>query len=85
MHVLIIGAAGMIGRKLAARIAADGTLSGQPVDKLTLADIFPPSIPAGFDCFAEKRVRVDLRHMQHDRAVLQELSNRQMKRTGIPA
>ncbi|WP_426239221.1 D-erythronate dehydrogenase [Pararhizobium sp. DWP1-1-3] len=48
MHVLIIGAAGMIGRKLAARIAADGTLSGQPVDKLTLADIFPPSSPAGF-------------------------------------
>ncbi|HTO30952.1 MAG TPA: D-erythronate dehydrogenase [Pararhizobium sp.] len=48
MHVLIIGAAGMIGRKLAARIAADGKLSDQPVDKLTLADIFPPGIPAGF-------------------------------------
>lgn len=48
MHVLIIGAAGMIGRKLAGRIAADGALSGQSVDRLTLADIFPPSVPAGF-------------------------------------
>jgi len=48
MHVLIIGAAGMIGRKLAGRIAVDGALSGQPVDKLTLADVFPPSVPAGF-------------------------------------
>ncbi len=47
MHVLIIGAAGMIGRKLAGRMAADGALSGQPIDKLTLADIFPPSAPVG--------------------------------------
>ncbi|WP_438753955.1 D-erythronate dehydrogenase [Pararhizobium sp. O133] len=48
MHVLIIGAAGMIGRKLSARIAVDGVLSGQAVDKLTLVDIFPPSPPEGF-------------------------------------
>ncbi len=45
MHVLIIGAGGMIGRKLAARIAADGALNGRAVTRLTLADIAAPPIP----------------------------------------
>ena len=31
MHVLIIGAAGMIGRKLVDRLVADGNLGGSPV------------------------------------------------------
>jgi len=48
MHVLIIGAAGMIGRKLATRIGLDGALAGKTVTKLTLADIFPPRPPDGF-------------------------------------
>ena len=30
MHILITGAAGMIGRKLTARLVKDGTLNGQP-------------------------------------------------------
>lgn len=64
MHVLIIGAAGMIGRKLAARIAADGILSGHPVDKLTLADIFPPSVPAGFSGEVATEV-VDLSELEN--------------------
>ena len=59
MHVLIIGAAGMIGRKLAARIASDGTLSGRKVSKLSLADVFPPSVPDGFAGDVETAV-VDL-------------------------
>ena len=29
MHILITGAAGMIGRKLAARLVKDGQLNGQ--------------------------------------------------------
>jgi len=44
MHVLIIGGAGMIGRKLAARIAADGFLGGRAVEDMTLHDI-APAIP----------------------------------------
>jgi nucleoside-diphosphate-sugar epimerase len=36
MHILIIGAAGMIGRKLTARLVSDGALNGRRVDKLTL-------------------------------------------------
>ena len=41
MHILITGAAGMIGRKLTARLLADGALHGQAVDKLTLHDVVP--------------------------------------------
>lgn len=56
MHAMIIGAAGMLGRKLSERIAADGDLSGRPVDHLTLVDVVTPTAPAGFggtvDCRA---------------------------------
>ncbi|RUT32826.1 SDR family oxidoreductase [Arsenicitalea aurantiaca] len=48
MHVLIIGAAGMVGRKLAESIASGESLAGQPVEKLTLMDVIPPTAPAGF-------------------------------------
>ena len=48
MHVLILGAAGMIGRKLTERLAKDGGLNGKPIDKLTLIDIVAPAKPAGF-------------------------------------
>src|SRR3984893_18299107 len=46
MHVLIIGAAGMIGRKLTDRLVRDGGLNGQPIDRLTLADMNAPEAPA---------------------------------------
>jgi nucleoside-diphosphate-sugar epimerase len=48
MHVLVTGAAGMIGRKLTERLVRDGGLNGRPVDTLTLVDIVPPERPAGF-------------------------------------
>jgi D-erythronate 2-dehydrogenase len=48
MHILITGAAGMIGRKLTARLVADGALNGQPIDKLTLIDVTVPETPQGF-------------------------------------
>jgi nucleoside-diphosphate-sugar epimerase len=41
LHILITGAAGMIGRKLTARLLADGALHGQAIDKLTLHDVVP--------------------------------------------
>ena len=47
MHVLIIGAAGMIGRKLAARLAADGALGGQAITAFSLVDVVAPEAPAG--------------------------------------
>ena len=42
MKVLIIGAAGMIGRKLTARLARDGRLAGQTIDHAHLVDIVAP-------------------------------------------
>ena len=48
MHILITGAAGMIGRKLTARLAKDGGLNGQTIDRLTLIDVVAPEKPAGF-------------------------------------
>jgi nucleoside-diphosphate-sugar epimerase len=48
MHILITGAAGMIGRKLTARLAADGALNGSAIDKLTLIDVVAPQKPEKF-------------------------------------
>jgi D-erythronate 2-dehydrogenase len=45
MHVLITGAAGMIGRKLTARLAAAGKLNDRPIEKLTLIDVGVPPRP----------------------------------------
>ena len=48
MHILITGAAGMIGRKLTERLVKDGSLNGKAVDKLTLIDVVEPQAPQGF-------------------------------------
>ena len=49
MRLAVIGAAGMIGRKLVERIAATGQINGQPVTAMTLVDIIAPDTPEGFD------------------------------------
>ncbi|MEM9631755.1 MAG: D-erythronate dehydrogenase [Pseudomonadota bacterium] len=46
MHVLVTGAAGMLGRKLVEKLSADQTLLGPEVSKLTLADVVAPNIPS---------------------------------------
>jgi len=48
MHILILGAAGMVGRKLIDRLMRDGGLSGRPIERLTLADVVSPEKPAKF-------------------------------------
>lgn len=48
MHITIIGAAGMVGRKLLSRLVADGGLNGKSIDRLTLIDVVKPQAPAGF-------------------------------------
>ncbi|MFC5586817.1 D-erythronate dehydrogenase [Nitratireductor kimnyeongensis] len=45
MHIMVIGAAGMIGRKLVAALVANGELGGRPIETLTLADIVAPPAP----------------------------------------
>jgi len=42
-EILITGGAGMIGRKLAERLALDGTLAGRTIDRLVLQDIVQPA------------------------------------------
>src|SRR3954452_3934044 len=46
MHILIFGAAGMVGRKLTERLAKDGGLGGREIGKGTLHDVVQPQAPA---------------------------------------
>ncbi len=56
MHILITGAAGMIGRKLTARLVGGNALGGRPIEKFTLLDVSalqqPDSFPARVDAIA---------------------------------
>src|ERR1700730_6802219 len=48
MQILILGAAGMAGRKLIDRLVRDGGLNGKAIERLTLADVMSPEKPPGF-------------------------------------
>lgn len=45
MNILIIGAAGMVGRKLVEKLAKDGTLGGKKIDHAILHDVIMPEAP----------------------------------------
>src|SRR5215217_8550012 len=45
MHVLIIGAAGMVGRKLTGRLTRDGCLGHEAITRMTLHDVVEPAAP----------------------------------------
>lgn len=47
MKVLVIGGAGMVGRKLAECLAKDGKLGSKAISSLALYDVVPPQKPAG--------------------------------------
>ena len=79
MHVLVLGAAGMVGRKLSERLLRDGHLGKRDITRLTLQDVVAPNKPekAGFPVdvvagdfavagFAQKLVAEDFgRSAQH--------------------
>jgi len=46
MHVLILGAAGMIGRKLTSRLFNERRIGQREISKLTLHDVVSPDLPA---------------------------------------
>lgn len=46
MHILVLGAAGMVGRKLTERLLGDGRLGSRDITKMTLQDVVAPSVPA---------------------------------------
>jgi nucleoside-diphosphate-sugar epimerase len=55
MHILIIGAAGMVGRKLTTRLLREGAVGGAAIEKLTLVDVVSPEKPettVAIDSFA---------------------------------
>jgi D-erythronate 2-dehydrogenase len=56
MKVLILGAAGMIGRKLFESIAQSGMFGGKKVDEVLLSDVVLPLVPPGlpFTCSASQ-------------------------------
>jgi nucleoside-diphosphate-sugar epimerase len=56
---LITGAAGMLGRKLTARLVGDAQLGGRPLERLTLTDVAVPPLPDG-DLPAVEVVTADL-------------------------
>ncbi len=45
MHILILGAAGMVGRKLTERLVRDGSLGAKEIVRLTLQDVIAPAKP----------------------------------------
>jgi nucleoside-diphosphate-sugar epimerase len=47
MHALILGAAGMIGRRLVETLVTEGKVGGQPLTGLTLLDVVAPAAPEG--------------------------------------
>lgn len=55
MHILIIGAAGMVGRKLAEKLSRDGHLGGKTIERMTLVDVIAPQGPDGFDGTVDAR------------------------------
>lgn len=47
MHILVLGGAGMVGRKFIQRLARDGQLGGRPVDRITAQDVVAAEKPEG--------------------------------------
>jgi nucleoside-diphosphate-sugar epimerase len=49
LHILVLGAAGMVGRKLTERLLGDGRLGKSDITRMTLQDVVAPAKPqAGF-------------------------------------
>ena len=50
LHILVIGAGGMVGVKLINRLCAEGAIAGKAIDRLTRHDVViaPPPPPSSF-------------------------------------
>jgi D-erythronate 2-dehydrogenase len=46
MNILVIGAAGMVGRKLCDALAKSGNIGGHSIDQLTMSDTIAPIAPS---------------------------------------
>ena len=61
MHILIIGAAGMLGSRLASILIENGTLRGTAISRITLADIVAAEAPTSAS-IAIASIACDLQH-----------------------
>jgi D-erythronate 2-dehydrogenase len=52
MHVMVIGAAGMVGRKLVEKFASQEGALGYDISSLTLVDVIEPSVPQALSAVA---------------------------------
>jgi D-erythronate 2-dehydrogenase len=59
LKILVVGAAGMIGRKLVERLARDGAIGGAAITRADLVDIVEPSAPTD-SRFATTTAAVDI-------------------------
>jgi nucleoside-diphosphate-sugar epimerase len=59
MKIAIIGAAGLVGRKLVERLVHDGTLNGRDISDMLLIDVIEPTAPQG-DGFAVETQAADI-------------------------
>jgi D-erythronate 2-dehydrogenase len=50
LHILVLGAAGMVGRKLVERLLRDGRLGKTEITRLTLQDVVAPTKPEKAGC-----------------------------------
>jgi len=48
MNLLIIGAAGMLGRRLGEQLANEGALGGKEIMRLALSDVVAPTVPTAW-------------------------------------
>jgi nucleoside-diphosphate-sugar epimerase len=53
LHILVLGAAGMVGRKLVDRLLRDGRLGKSEITRLTLHDVVAPAKPEKAGCPVE--------------------------------
>jgi D-erythronate 2-dehydrogenase len=56
MHILIIGAAGMIGAKLTQKLGQQPALAGKDITKMTLVDVVAPKVPQALEGLASADV-----------------------------
>src|SRR5262245_41655622 len=60
VHVLVVGAAGMLGRKLVERLCRDRVVGESRVTRLTLVDAVTPTVPASAAPFPVESLSADL-------------------------
>ncbi|OCP15002.1 D-erythronate dehydrogenase [Ensifer sp. LC163] len=59
MHIMVIGAAGMVGRKLVEKLASEEGALGYDISRLALVDVIEPPVPQGLSPIA-KALALDL-------------------------